>query len=169
MKKSFNKDAIINIAFYGGLGIKAVNALVEFIGGILMIVLNHEWLNRFIRLIAIPELSEDPKDFVMNYLIMLGQNLSISSQHSVAIYMLLHGTTKLVVIWLLWKKKLWAYIPALAVFGIFIAYEIYNYMHSQSVLMLIIILIDVVISVLIILEYKRLKAEKEKRGCDIEN
>lgn len=169
MKKPLNKDTIINIGFYSGLGIKAVNALVEFIGGFLMIVLNHEWLNRAIRLIAIPELIEDPNDFIMNHLIILGQNLSISSQHSVALYMLLHGTTKLVVIWLLWKKKLWAYLPAVAVFGLFIAYEIYSYMHSQSVLMLLIVVIDVAIAILIILEYKRLKAEKERIGVDYEN
>ncbi|HZK71020.1 MAG TPA: DUF2127 domain-containing protein, partial [Clostridia bacterium] len=74
-------------------------------------------------------------------------------------YMLLHGTTKLVVIWLLWKKKLWAYLPAVVVFGLFIAYELYSYMHSQSVLLLLIVVIDIVIVVLIILEYKHLKAE----------
>lgn len=163
MKKPLNKDTIINIGFYSGLGIKAVNALVEFIGGFLMIALNHEWLNRLIRLIAIPELREDPNDLVMNYFIGLGQNISISSQHSVAIYMLLHGTTKLVVIGLLWKKKLWAYLPAVAVFGLFIAYEMYSYMQSQSVIVLLMVIIDVAIIGLIILEYKRLKTEKANR------
>lgn len=38
MKKPLNKDTIINISFYSGLGIKAVNALVEFIGGFLIIL-----------------------------------------------------------------------------------------------------------------------------------
>lgn len=164
MNKPFNKDTMINIGFYSGLGIKAVNALLEFIYGILMIILNHESLNRLIKLIAIPELREDPNDFIMNCLIMLGKNLSISSQHSVAIYFLLHSTAKLVVIWLLWKKKLWAYLPAVAVFGFFVVYEIYNYLHSHSVLMLLIIFIDIGIIVLIIIEYKHMKAEKSKEG-----
>lgn len=163
MKKPINKDTIINIGFYSGLAIKALNALVEFIGGLLMIVLNHEGLNRMIRLIAIPELREDPKDFIMNHLILLGQDLSISSQHSVALYMLLHGTTKLVVIGLLWKKKLWAYLPAVAVFGLFVAYEIYSYMDSRSALMLLIVVIDIAIIVLIILEYRRLKAQRREQ------
>ena len=162
MKKPIKKDTIINMGFYSGLAIKALNALMEFIGGFLMIVLNHEGLNRLIRLIAIPELREDPNDIVMNHLITLGQNFSISSQHSVAVYMLLHGTTKLVVIGLLWKKKMWAYLPAVAVFGLFIAYEMYSYMHSRSVLMLMIVIIDIAIIVMIILEYKRLKSTKVK-------
>ena len=61
MKQPLNKDTIINIGFYSGLVIKAANALVEFIGGSLMIVLNHEWLIRAIRFIAIAELIERSK------------------------------------------------------------------------------------------------------------
>lgn len=162
MKKTLSKNNMIDIGFYLGLFIKAVNAIFEFVGGILMITLNHERLNRLIKLVAIPELREDPKDFLMNYLITLGRNLSIGSQHSIAVYMLLHGGIKLAVIWLLWKKKIWAYLPAVAVFGIFIVYEIYSYMHTNSVLMLLIILIDAAIIAMIILEYRHLKAEKAK-------
>jgi uncharacterized membrane protein len=160
MKKRLSKENIIDIGFYGGLFIKAVNALIEFVGGILMITLNHERLNRLIKIVALPELREDPKDFLMNYLITIGHNLSMSSQHSIAVYMLLHGTIKLAVIWLLWKKKIWAYLPAVAVFGLFIIYEIYSYMHSNSVLMLLIILIDAAIIAMIILEYRHLKTKK---------
>jgi uncharacterized membrane protein len=167
MKKPLNKDTIINIGFYGGLAIKAVNALIEFIGGFLLIIISHDELNRIIRLIALPESREDPNDIVMNYFIALCQNSSISSQHSVAIYMLLHGTTKLAVIWLLVKKKLWAYPLAMVVFGLFITYEIYSYIHSQSVLVLLIIILDALIIFMIILEYKRLKMEKGKNEISV--
>ncbi|MEW9124925.1 MAG: DUF2127 domain-containing protein [Thermotaleaceae bacterium] len=162
MKKLLKRDNIINIGFYGGLVIKAINALIEFIGGFLMIIVSHDWINRLIQLIALPELQEDPKDIVMNYIITLGENLSISSQHSIAIYMLLHGSTKLAVIWLLWKKKMWAYPFAVVVFGLFIAYGIYSYLHNHSLLMLLIIIIDVAIVVMIILEFKRLEMGKMK-------
>jgi len=163
VKKIGNNINLIDTSFYVGLFIKAINALIEFVGGFLMITLNHEWLNRLIRLLAIPELREDPNDFVMNSIIKLGQNLSIGSQHSIAIYMLLHGTTKIIVIWLLWKKKMWAYLPAMAIFGLFITYEIYSYKNIHSGIMLFTIIIDVAIVALIILEYIRLKTEK-KRG-----
>jgi uncharacterized membrane protein len=160
MKKSLNKYTIINIVFYGGLVIKAMDALIEFIGGLLLLILSHNSLNRLIWLIALPELREDPKDILMNYFITLGQDFSISSQHLVAIYMLLHGTTKLTVIVLLLKRKLWAYPLAAVVFGLFIAYEIYSYMHSPSVLLLLLTITDAVMTVVIILEYKRLKTGK---------
>lgn len=162
MKKSLNKDNIINIGFYGGLIFKAVNALIEVIAGFIMIVLNHEWLNRLIKFVAHSELIEDPRDIVMNYFITMGQNFSISTQYSVAAYMLLHGTTKLVVIWLLLTKKLWAYPFAVVVFALFIAYEMYGYMHSLSVLMLMMVSLDIAIVVMIILEYNHLKISKTK-------
>lgn len=163
MKKSLNKDTVINIGFYGGLAIKAIDALIEFIGGVLLLILSHAWINRLIHLIAIPELSEDPKDRIMNYFISLGQNFLISSQYTIAIYLLLHGATKLTVIWLLLKKKLWAFPLSVLVFGLFIAYEIYSYAHSQSILLLLLIILDVAMIAMIILEYKRLKAEKKEK------
>ncbi|MGB5823927.1 MAG: DUF2127 domain-containing protein [Proteocatella sp.] len=160
MKKSMSKSSIINIGFYGGLVIKAINGFIEFVGGILMLILSHEGLNSIIRLITLPELTEDPDDAIMNYLVTLGQNFSINSQHSVAFYMLFHGATKLIVIWLLLKKKLWAYPLAVVIFGFFIAYEIYSYMHSHSVFVLSIIVIDIAIVAMIALEYKTLKMAK---------
>lgn len=161
MNKRFDRKNLINTGFYVGLAIKAANALIELVGGLAMVVLNHEWLNRLIRFIAVPELREDPSDIVMNYLISTGRNLSLSSQHSIAAYMMLHGSTKLLVIWMLFKKKLWAYPLSLAVFGLFIAYEIYSYVHSKSVIMLAIIIIDALIILLILLEYLKLRAESK--------
>jgi uncharacterized membrane protein len=160
MKKSFNKYSIINIGFYGGLTIKSIDALIEFIGGFMLINLSHNMLNNLIHLIALPELIEDPKDVVMNYFIKFGQNFSISSQHSVAIYMLMHGAVKLIVIWLLIKKKLWAYPLAAVVFGLFIIYEIYSLLHNLSILLLLLIIVDATMIVMIILEHKRLKMKK---------
>jgi uncharacterized membrane protein len=162
MKKPISKDSVLDIGFYGGLVIKAASSLVEFLGGILMLVLSHDWLNHLIMIISASELSEDPKDMVMNTLIRLGQNLSISSQHSVAIYLLLHGITKLTVIWLLLKKKLWAYPLAVGVFGLFVMYEMYSYFHTRSVLLQINVIVDIAIIVMVVLEYKHLKVDEVK-------
>lgn len=156
-----SRDSLISVGFYSGLAIKAVNALLEFTAGFLMIFLNHESLNTIIAFIAIPELEEDPKDFIMNHFIALGQNLSISTQHSIAIYMLLHGATKLAVIWLLLHKKMWSYPLALAIFGLIITFEIFSFAQSHSALMLIIIIIDAMIIFMIMLEYRQLKKKRD--------
>ncbi|MEQ8236851.1 MAG: DUF2127 domain-containing protein [Syntrophomonadaceae bacterium] len=157
MNRIFTKDTIIDIGFYGGLAIKAINAVVEVLGGVMLMLITPDGLSQIIRQIALPELREDPTDPVMNYLLGLCQNFSSSTQASIAIYMLLHGATKIAIIWLLWKKILWAYPLAMGIFGLFIGYEIYGYMHSQSLLVLLIIMLDAAILTLIILEYIRLK------------
>ena len=160
MKRRIDKDQLLNIGFYGGLSLKAINALIEIIGGLVMLLINHDWLNTIIKVIAIPELREDSGDVIMNYLITISQNTPITTMHSIAIYMLLHGITKLVAIALLWKKKLWAYLPVVGVFALFIVYECYSFMRSYSPIMLAIIIIDLAIIVVVLLEYKHLKMEK---------
>ncbi len=159
MKIAFNRDRLIDIGFYGGLAVKAANAVLEIAGGFLMIVINHDWLDRLILQIALPELREDPQDYLMNYFVTLSQNSSSSTQHLLAYYMLLHGGIKLAVLWLLWKRKLWAFPPGLAVFGIFVAYEIFSYIHTHSLVLLLVIILDLAIVTIVILEYRRLKTE----------
>jgi uncharacterized membrane protein len=159
MKQQSHQLNKIDISFYVGLALKAVDAFIEVVGGLFMIAINHEWLNHFVKMMTIPELREDPNDIVMNYLLGLSQNLSISAQHTVALFMLFHGTTKLVVIVLLWKKKLWAYYPAVFIFGGFVLYEIYSYLHNDSVIVLLLIILDIAIIALILIEHKRLKLE----------
>jgi len=162
MKRQSQKLNKIDISFYVSLAIKAVDAFIEVAGGFFMIAINHQWLNHFVKLITIPELREDPNDIVMNYLLGLSQNLSISAQHTVALFMLLHGATKIVVVVLLWKKKLWAYFPAVLIFGGFVLYEVYSYLHNDSVIVLLLIILDIAIIALILIEYKRLKLEESR-------
>ncbi len=167
MGRSINKDTIVDIGFYGGLALKAINALLEFIGGLLLMIISNERLDQIIQLIALPVLREEPNHTLMNYLVIVNQSFSSSTQNTVAIFMLLHGMTKLAVIWPLWKKKLWAYPPAVGVFGLFVAYEIVCYMQSPSVLLPVLIIIDAAIIVMIILEYQHLKKEQQMRCSDV--
>jgi uncharacterized membrane protein len=75
---------------------------------------------------------------------------------------MLHGGLKLIVVWLLWKKKLWSYLPAVGVFSLLIIYEIYKFIHTLSIPLLIFIILDITLNIFIILEYKELKAEKKQ-------
>ncbi len=161
MNKSNKQDSIINIGFYGGLILKGANALAELIGGLVMLIVGHEWLNSLVLQIALPELKEDPDDPLMNYIIT--HSLNNSSLQSLAVFMLFHGLIKLIIIWLLWKKKMWAYPLAFAAFGIFIAYEAHSFWVSQSLIMLLIVVLDLAIIAMIALKYLSLKKEKQSK------
>jgi uncharacterized membrane protein len=159
MKKSVNapKD-IVHISFEIGLLLKAVHGLTEIIGGALMFFLTPDRLNLLTRFFTAHELSEDPRDLVANFLLKASSSFSISTQHFVLFYLISHGIIKCILILLLWRKKLWAYPLTIVALILFIAYQIYRYTLTQSVLLILLTIFDIVMIVLTWLEYRNLRA-----------
>ena len=152
------KYKLIDLLFYWGLAIKGAIALLEIGSGFMLTLVSHDHLNQLLRLITTRELQKNPNDFIMNYLLTLGQNFSISSQHFASLFMLLHGMIKITVVFLLLRKILWAYPLSVFVFSLLITYEIYSYMNTSSILLMLLILLDAAMIIIILLEYKRLKS-----------
>lgn len=164
MKKPNISSKRINILFYIGLAAKGLNGLFECIGAYFLFILKQEWIDKFMTVVVIPELRQDPTDRIMNYFYNLCHTLSIDSQRSIAIYMMLHGAVKLVFICLLFKKVLWAFPASVAVFGLLLMYEIYKFIHIHSFLLLILIAIDIAFVGVIVLEYWNIKkAQKNQK------
>lgn len=161
MKTKIKSDQLIHVGFDIGLLLKALNALAEIIGGVALLFLPPDKLNTFITFVTRGELSEDPNDFIMNHLIRLGQSFGISLWHFFIFYLLSHGIIKLTVLFLLWKKKLWAYPLSVAVFIGFIIYQLLRFTSNNSIFMLLLTLLDIVMIVLTILEYRRIKKEQK--------
>ena len=156
MKNKLNWK-VIHIGFDIGLLMKTALASLEIISGTVLIFLNPEKMSRLIMLISKEELSEDPKDILMNYLVSFSKIFSVDMQHFTMLYLLSHGIIKLSVILLLWKKKLWAYPLSVLVFSGFIAYQLYHYAESRFVMLLLFTILDIMMIILTILEYKRIK------------
>lgn len=152
--------AIVYISFKVGLILKGLFALSEIFGGIVLIFLNPDRMNRLIDSISKNELYEDPQDLLMNYMVTYGHAFSISAQQFAVSYLLSHGIIKLVVILLLWKKKIWAYPLSIMLFIGFIFYQLIRYMSSHSIMLLILTVFDSIMIVLAVLEYKRIRNEK---------
>src|SRR5215471_541864 len=107
----------VRLVFEISLVLKAILAVFEVIGGIFVYFVSQEFLLSIARAITAGELAEDPRDLIANYLLHSAQNLSISTQHFTAFYLLSHGVPKLFVISGLLRQRLWYYPTALAVFG----------------------------------------------------
>lgn len=161
MKNEKGTEKIVRISFDVGFLIKGIDALAEIIGGIALIFLTPDRLNTLITLISKGELSEDPTAFLMNYLVIFGHSFSVSSSQFVMFYLLSHGIVKMIVILSLWYKKPWAYplSVVVVVFVLFIAYQMYHYTISHSIFLLLLTVLDIIMIVLTILEYKRIKKE----------
>lgn len=147
---------ILNL-FKISLILKGVNAVVEAIGGIVIWFTSKAVLVTFILNILQNELSDDPKDFVANFIVNSAEALSVGSQYVIGAYLFLHGFVKIFLLICLFKKKLWAYPLSIFIFTLIVVYEMYVYFVHPSVWTLSMIILDLLVIVLAIHEYNILK------------
>ena len=152
----------IHLAFEISIILKGIGSVFEIIGGLLTLFVTKSFIISSVLSLTNEELSQDPNDAIAHYLINLSNNFSVSSQHFIAIYLLSHGIIKLFLVIGLLKKKLWAYPLSVFVFSLFIIYQIYKYVYSPSMWLLILTLFDGLIIWLTLHEYKKIKKHYQK-------
>ena len=156
IKKLFDAKNI-HVAFEMSLILKGMFALAEIVAGIFAYFITTQFLLDLVQAVTRTELTEDPRDFVANYLLHAAQGLSVSSQHFAAFYLLSHGAIKLWLITGLWQKKMGYYPAAIAVFSLFILYQVYRYSFTHSLSLLFLTVLDVVVIGLTWFEYQHLR------------
>lgn len=147
----------VHFAFEISLTLKGAFALVEIATSIFAYFVSRQFLIALVHAITRAELTEDPRDFVANYLFHAAQDLSVSSQHFTAFYLFIHGIIKLWLIIGLWRKKSGYYPAAIAIFGLFIIYQVYRYSFTHSPLLLFITALDAIVIGLTWIEYQNLR------------
>lgn len=148
----------IHISFELGLLIKAIDSLIEIIGGFLLLYLNPYRMGHLVFWLTQPELSEDPDDLIANSLIRFSHSFSISTQDFMVFYLLSHGLVKIILVLLLWRRKLWAYPLTIVSLVLFIAYQVYRFCIHPSAFLVILTAFDAVMIVLTYFEYQRIKS-----------
>lgn|GEM_PF-1072082 len=137
--------------------LKGVFALAEIAASIFAYFVTGQFLLDLAQTITRTEWSEDPRDVVANYLLHAAQGLSVSSQQFTSFYLLSHGAIKRWLIIGLWRKKRGYYPAAIAVFGLFILYQVYRYSFTHSLSLLLITALDAVVIGLTWFEYQQLR------------
>ena len=136
--------------------LKAVFAIGEIVAAIGVYVVPLETAADFVGAVTGAELARHPHDIVAAHLSEWARNLSVSTQHFVALYLLSHGAVKLWVIIGLLRERLWYYPVALVVFTLFVAYQIHRYTLTHSVSLILITVLDLVVIWLTWHEYRYL-------------
>jgi uncharacterized membrane protein len=150
----------VHFAFRLSVFLKGIHALIEIIGGFLLLVISANTLTDFIFYLTADEIAGDSNDFFANTLLHFSQSFSEAGQSFLAFYLLSHGIVKLFLVAALLKKKLWAYPLSLYVLGVFIAYQLYRYLSTHSMLLILLTIFDLFVMVLIYLEYRLVKKTK---------
>lgn len=152
---SKRSDNIVHVSFDIGILLKAIEAIIEILLGIGLIFIT-------------PTIMENVGDYITEFMtnapfadIMaeFAYSYSVDAQRFIVFYMLSHGIVKLVVIFMLWRQKLLAYPLSIGMFSFFIIYQIYHHETINSFILISLTILDIIMIVLTVLEYRRLRAE----------
>ena len=147
----------IHQLFEASVALKGLHALIEIVSGLVLYFTSTETLVRLIGRFAMRELLEDPDDFIATQAMKFAEGFSPQAHHFYAFYLLSHGVVKAVLVVGLLKEKLWAYPASFAVFGGFIAYQLYRYTFTHDLGLIFLSLFDAVVIMLAVHEYRLLR------------
>ncbi len=158
------KENTIRQAFRLSLVIKASFAALEILAGVFSMFVTQDRLLRLMLYVTQNERAEDASDRLSHALIQYAQQFSINQQHFIILYLLTHGLLKLLLILGLLKKKLWCYPLAIAIFALFIDYQMGRYAVTHSLWLLIMTALDVIVIGLTWYEWNYLKKQEARRA-----
>lgn len=167
MEKSRQGTAIIDRTFRVSLILKGLDGVLELIGGVLLLLVTPAQISDVARFLTQHELAQDPRDFVANSLLHMTSNLSGSASLFGAVYLLLHGVVKIVLVWAVLKEKLWAYPWMIAFLLVFIAYQLYRISVAFSWGMVLLTAFDIFIVWLTWHEYRLRRSQRSAAADDV--
>ena len=141
-------------AFRITIALKGLDGALEIIGGVALFIVSPASIQRLARFLTAHELARDPHDFVASHLLHSASQLGRSATVYGAIYLLIHGLTKVVLVVLVLMDKLWAYPLIIAVLGIFIVYQVYRLTYKVSFTLIFLTLFDMLVVWLTWREYR---------------
>jgi uncharacterized membrane protein len=155
-----DKSRVRELLFRCSIVLKGLNAAFEIVGGIALWFISPQQIVRWTNLLTRGELTEEPRDFISNYLRHAAGRISLSGEHFVIAYLLAHGVIKMFLVIALLEDKLWGYPAAMAVFGGFMLYQVYLLALYGGLGLLTLTIFDAFVVVLIWLEYRALKSHR---------
>ena len=135
---------------------KGLDGFLEVVAGVALLSVSPAFLLAFVQEITYQHISDDPHDRIAHALLSAATKMFSSSNHFIAVYMLTHGVVKLALVWGLLRRVLFTYPLSIAVFVGFIAYQVYRFTFAPSAGLIALTLLDIVVIVLIYLEYRAL-------------
>lgn len=159
------RPTLLDRTFFISLVLKGLDGVLELVGGVLLLIVTPAQLGAVARFLTQHELSEDSHDLIANSLLHLTSNLSVSATLFGAIYLLLHGLVKIVLVWAVLKDQLWAYPWMIAFLLVFIVYQAYQILVSFSLGLLLLTAFDIFVVYLTWREYGIHRTRRRSEGA----
>jgi len=153
-KNSNAREALISRAFHIGLYFKGFDGLLELVGGILLLVIPASKLDAIVRTLTMHELSEDPNDFIATHIRDFAATLTGSATFFAALYLLVHGIVKVVLVFAVLRGLIGAYPWMIGFLAAFAAYQTYELFIHFTIGLVLLTVFDLVILWLTVHEYR---------------
>ena len=150
-EKQIHQIFVVSVLF------KGVHALIEIVGGLALYLISTATIISAINRWSYDELVEDKNDWIATHLLQFAQTFSVAEHHFYAFYLLSHGIIKSALVIGLLRERLWAYPASFAVFGAFIAYQLYRFSFTGDVGLILLSIFDAFVIVLAVHEYRLLR------------
>ena len=147
----------IHQVFVASVLFKGAHALIEIIGGLALYLVSTQTIISTINRWSYDELIEDRHDWIATHLLDFSNHFSVAEHHFYAFYLLSHGLIKSALVIGLLREKLWAYPASIAVFGLFIAYQLYRYSFTHDIALILLSIFDLFVIALAVHEYRLLR------------
>lgn len=118
---------MLGVAFRVSLFVKGADGVLELTGGILLLFLTPERLNAVVWFLTQHELGEDPNDPIANAIVHISHHVTGSATLFGAVYLLLHGLVKVVLVWAVLREQLWAYPWMIGFLAAFIGWQTWSW------------------------------------------
>jgi uncharacterized membrane protein len=142
------------------VALKGLDGLLEVVAGLALLFISPSSINRIIQRLTAHELAQDPSDFLARHLLHSASQLSRGATLYASVYLLAHGVSKVVLVVLVLRNKLWAYPWMIALLLSFIVYQLYQLTSGLSVWLIALTVFDAFVVWLTWREYQSKRQDK---------
>ncbi len=134
--------------------LKLIDGALEIAGGLALLFISPSSINHFARWLIIHELTQDPHDFIARHLLHSASELTKSTTLYGAVYLLIHGVAKVVLVAMVLRDKLWAYKWLIGLLLVFVVYQSYRMTVRPSIGLALLTAFDLFVAWLTWREYR---------------
>lgn len=153
-ERAIERETWISRIFRVSVTLKGIDGLLEIVGGVLLLLLPASSINAIARILTQHELSQDPTDFIATHLRDGAASLTGSLTPFAALYLLVHGIVKAVLVVAVLRGRTGAYPWMIGFLVAFVFYQAYELILHLTIGLTLLTLFDLLIIWLTVHEYR---------------
>ena len=154
------KQLLLHDSFRVGITLKGLDGILEIVASLALYSISPAKMTELVKRLVEHMLVRMPSGYLAAHLIAASQKLNNDSREFAVFYLLTHGAVKVILVVCLWMNKLWAYPLTIAIFGLFMLYQMGRFAHTHSISMVLLTIFD---GVVIYLTWVEFQQQKRKR------